>query len=625
MGQVTEGVLRSNGNSSGGGSSRGGAGVVALVALGEQPSTPYKKGSRWYYDGKIYTALTTTTADDGETPNSNTAYLYNGVYYYWNGEDLTSADESNLVHKSETETITGDKTFDGVTKAVTPAIDDISRKVATTEFVYLHGLKSHEELGVSFNTSSATGTRILGASSLNFSISTDLAAGTDDFKEHEAFAGYYAIVRYDSVTQKAQEYAVEGTFEYDECFELGTDNRKHLKPGNYLFRMFHIFWYKLNIDDSGNITVIISAEPKEGYLPSPAHDRNGTLHEWIGIAAYAIGETSENDDGGFAVRDDVPPMTYKTITAFETLVRTRGLRLFGFKEMMTLQLLGLVKYANLNWQSAIGDGNTGGWNDSLKAQTTESDVDFIIVKKSDWTGASYDTIPNRMKTIAIDAAASSAVWYKVLNAEDYTIENDATEYTKVTIDGTISTTADTTIWCRGMETVGNIYDIQGIDGKDTGNGTYNSGRCPAVSMGIWHLWGNCGEFAGGIAGVGDGTNEKVYINPNPDGEVDYSKTTITTYWIEEGTAPTASVNNGVFQASTSLDKPMFLFKDGTASSGKTGDQQYFAHANNTVYRAFYGGTCYSGANAGGFFLVLYGTVSSADRSSGGRCVFVPTL
>ena len=116
-------------------------GTVVLVANGSQPSTPYTVGSKWFYNGKIYTATTTTAHDSGVVPSYDTAYLYNGTYYYWDGSTLQGADESNLVHISGTETITGDKTFSGKsdfqgeTTAVTQATSDTSQKVATTKFV----------------------------------------------------------------------------------------------------------------------------------------------------------------------------------------------------------------------------------------------------------------------------------------------------------------------------------------------------------------------------------------------------------------------------------------------------------------------------------------------------------
>ena len=125
-----EGVGFGTGTGSG-----GKIGTVVLVAMGSQPSTPYTVGSKWFYNGKIYTATTTTAHDSGVVPSYDTAYLYNGTYYYWDGSTLQGADESNLVHISGTETITGDKTFSGELKAVTQPIDDASTKAATTEFV----------------------------------------------------------------------------------------------------------------------------------------------------------------------------------------------------------------------------------------------------------------------------------------------------------------------------------------------------------------------------------------------------------------------------------------------------------------------------------------------------------
>lgn len=614
-------LLRFSGGSGGGG---GKIGTVVLVAMGSQPSTPYTVGSKWFYNGKIYTATSTTTTDGGVTPSYDTAYLYNGTYYYWDGSTLQGADESNLVHISGTETITGNKTFSGETKAVTPANDDISTKVATTEFVYNHTLQSHEELGVTFDLVTAAGTRKLAATSLRCVPGTDLVEAVDDFAEHEAFKGYYAVCRYNETSQKMEVYAIEDTYEYEQCFETGTDGRKHLKAGNYLFRFFHIFWYKLEIDSNGKPMVIISAEAKDGYKVSPMHNRNGTLHEWMGVSVYCIGETDEADDGGFALRDDVPPMTYKTIVEFENLARTKGLRVFGYKEMLSLQLLGLVKYASLDWQSFVGQGNTGGWKDNCYCKTDETGANYIIVLTSDWTGANWGNgVVDTKKCVAIGSSTSNAVWYKVVSSEDYTIENDATAYTKVIIDGTVDTTADTTKWMRGMETVGNIADILGLDGEDTGNGDYASARRPVKTMGLMNLYGNCGTFLGGIAGVGDGTNEVIYVNPDPDGTVDYSKATITANWTNVGgTVPSASVNDGLFNATANLNADIFLFK-GDAGNGKTDDQQYFAHANNTVYRGFYGGTCDHGARAGGFFLHLTIAVSYTYRNTGCRLVLVP--
>ena len=131
-----EGVGFGTGTGSG-----GKIGTVVLVAMGSQPSTPYTVGSKWFYNGKIYTATTTTAHDSGVTPSYDTAYLFNGTYYYWDGSTLQGADESNLVHISGAETITGNKTFSGSValgnnaSAQTKPTSDTSNAVATTQFV----------------------------------------------------------------------------------------------------------------------------------------------------------------------------------------------------------------------------------------------------------------------------------------------------------------------------------------------------------------------------------------------------------------------------------------------------------------------------------------------------------
>ena len=673
----SDGVFNTGRTAVGASGGGGSAGVVTLIAMGSQPSTPYVRGSKWFYDGKIYTALTTTTKDSGVDPSYNTAYLYDGVYYYWDGSSLQTKPEDNIVHITGTEIITGNKKFTGITEAVTQHNDDISDKVATTAFVYNHSVKSHEELGVSFNLSSSAGTRILGAASLNFSKSTDVAAGTDDFKGHEIFEGYDILVTYNAETGKAEQFAVEGTYEYETHFGL---------PGFYSFRMFHIFWYKLEIDDDGNTMVILSAEAKDGYKVSPMHDRNGVLHEWIGISKYSIGEpfriklvafeeqpatytegdkwyyngliytaTSDNttDEGvepdfdsvynfngtnyywngedmqttnntPFTITTGRPPICSRTIAQFEALPRKKGLRLFGIKEQTSIQYLGLVKYANLDWQATLGNGNTTGYKGDAKAVTDETNVDYVILTATHWNASSQiNTVPVNKQCIGV-GTASATTWYRIISVEDVTVSISGTDTAckKVYIEGTVSTTANTTVLCLGMELTGGSDNVLGLDGENTGNGDYNASKMPNKTFGLDNFIGNAGQMVGGLAGIGDGTTEHIYFNPDPDGTVSYTKSSIEANWIEVTTNAGGTITNGRFEATRLLGKDMFLFKNGS-SNGKTNDNQYYAHVNNTVYRAFSGGTCSLGANAGGFYLLLSSAVSVTHLLHGGRCVFIP--
>jgi len=590
-------------NSSSAGSGGSIAGKVALIAMNEQPATPYNVGNKWFYNGKIYTAVSTSAADDGVVPDYNTVYLYDGQNYFWDGTTLQVSDESNLVHKDGTETITGDKDFTGKTEANTPNTDDISRKVATTEFVYRHSLKSHEELGVSFNGSSATGTRILGATTLNFAISTDAAAGTDDFKEHEVFQSYDVLVKYNSVSAKAELFAVEDTFEFETYKNAA---------GYDVFRMIHIFWYKLEIDADGGITIILSAEPKDGYKVSPAHSRNGQLHEWIGIGKYAICEPADTDDGQFAVRSGLYPDTNRSQQQYEALVRTKGQRLMGINEVTTLQLLGLVKYASLDWQTKIGQGNTGGWKEA-KVKVGQTDANSVIINNSDWNS-------NLNPVIDLCCIKVNEHWHKVISKETY---SENSNYVVLTMEegATETTVADTTTVYIGMQMTGGADSVLGIDGENTGSGNIGTTRRPILTLGIENLFGNCGARLGGCMNKVASGVATFYINPDPDGDYVYPNDSNDKGW----TAATAdfgktSANNLKFVDSENLDLDAFLPSNNTG--GKTGDYAYLTGTNGR-YTVFFGGTCNRGGNAGGFCLVCDSALSYAYRTYGARSVFIP--
>lgn len=669
------GVAKNKGigiNSSTAGGGGGVTGKVALIAMNEQPATPYNVGNKWFYNGKIYTALTTTTTDDGVTPDFNTVYLYDGQNYFWDGTTLQIVDETNLVHKDGEETITGKKTFTEEVKVKTPAKDDISNNAATTEWVFNHTLANHKEFGVEI-APDGTATRLFGAAAFTFSKSTDVAAGTDDFKQYDIFNTFNVLVKYNAVSGKAEIVANDGTWEFDNYRGL---------PGYYDFVGVKIFWYKLKILDTDKIRILISEEPKAGYKVSPAHSRNGVLHEYIYIARYPIGRepltvaidsitapeqpytigykwydngkiytaTSETEtDGGvdtekntsyvcngtyyyydgesfvaqaaeepFTIASGVPPMVSKTVVQFDTLAKTRGLSLFGLKEITSLQLLATVKYASFNWQNVIGSGNTAGWKGDAKAVTTETNENFVIVTKTHWDGSSQiNTVDVTKQCIGV-GDSSVTTWHKILSVEDVTVDGVACK--KVFIADKVSTTANTTVICLGMELTGGADNVLGLDGENTGSGVYNAAKRPNVVFGIQDLFGNCGQFAGNAVNKVANSVGTILSNPNPDGAVDYPTTTDDKGWeVVTNKIPTTNRNNYKFLPSEDLTIDAFLF--GNTSGGLTGDQQYYT-ASAGIKRIFYGGTCYNGTIAGGFYLSCGNDLSDHGRISGGRCVFV---
>lgn len=655
-----------------GGSGGSSSDKVALIAVGSQPSTPYNVGNKWFYDGKIYTALTTTTADDGQTPAFNTTYIYDGKYYWWNGSDLVAVDETKFVHVDGDETIGGLKTFSKVVRAKTPPLDAIDNEVTTAEWVFNHTLASHKEFGVDI-AADGTATRLYGAVGCSFAKSTDTEAGTDDFRQYDIFDTYDVLVKYNAITGKAELFATEGTWEFEHYRGL---------PGFYDFVAVKIYWYKLQILSAGNVRILVSPEQKAGYNVSPAHYRNGVLHEYVYIAKYVIGNkpfvveidsvtapeqpytvgykwfdsgkiytaTSETEtDGGvdtekntsylcnnvyyycdgaelvaqadeepFTIASGNPPMVSKTVVQFDTLAKTRGLSLFGLKEITTLQLLATVKYASLDWQTKIGKGNTAGWKGDAKAATTETDENFVIVAASAFSAANL-TVPATMQCIGV-GTSDVTTWYKVLSIEDVTVDNVACK--KVFIAGKVSTAANVTVICLGVQLTGGGDNVLGLDGENTANGVLNAEKRPMVNFGIEGLVGNVGQYAGNTVNKVANSAGKILSNPNPEeATANYPTTSDDKGWEVVTThIPTTNRNNYKFLPSTDLNIDAFLFGD--ISGGLTGDQQYYT-ASAGIKRVFYGGTCNYGGNAGGFYLLCDNDLSNHNRRNGGRCVFVP--
>ena len=670
----------------------GGQKQIPLLSITTAPSGTFKRGSRYYNSTTklIYTATADNTWDNAKSasPEFGVIYVYddNGTtkYYEWDGDSLVETDLERfqlIANKTNDYTSTSGVTYptskalsDGLDTKITKntsitggtkckitydakglvvagedlvagdipdisstyetksnKITEITEESTDTQYASAKAIRDYvtnkindyKELAVEMSPSGVF-VRQLGAIGRNLTPSTDVAAGVDDFKNYPIFETYDCLVTLNTETGKAEEFAPEGTYEFDSHVGL---------PGYYVITMFPKFYYKLEILDTGNIKISLTSEPKTGYKVSPAHDREGRIVDWIGIGKYAIGEESADANEPFAVRSGVCPKTYTSVEAFETLVRQKGLRFFGYKEMLMIQLLATVKYASLNWQSKISQGNTNGWTNK-KAVTTASDVDYVILTATDWAASTkIDTVPATMQCVAIGNSEAAAKWYKVLDIEDVTVEIDSVETAckKITIDGTVSTTANTTLVYLGMQLTGATDNVLGADGENTGGGTISGasgqGKRMCKNLGIESLVGNCGQNLGGIVNevkVVDGVaTATILINPNPDGAVDYPTTSDRKGWIAiTDKVPTTNRNNYKFLPSTDLAQDIFLF--GATSGGFTGDYQYFT-ATAGIKRVFYGGACSIGAHAGGFCLLCYGGLSSVVRYSGGRCVFVPGL
>ena len=598
------------GSSSRGGNGGGTSGTVSLIAFGSEPSTPYIPGSKWYYNSKIYTALTTTTKDSGVTPDTNIGYLYNGVLYYWNGSDLTSYNEEGLVHKTGTETISGDKKFTGKLEAQTVSPNDVSEKVATTEWVDRKINKENTKVGVRIYYDNTPTVRLGGAVGKNFTPSTDVTRGVDDFKDHPVFEKVECIGKWNSETGKTDIY-VKGSWEYNAYLgSVGFDE----------FVAKKVFWYKVTIT-SEYVEIWLSATAEQGYTPAYIDgDNNIVGYRYYGKyeVCFAEGEA----DNGCCVRKGCVPLTNKQNQQYESLLRAKGQRLMDMQDITAIQLLGIVKYASLDWQAAVGQGITSGWQDNKKvavsAGDAETPVRYIIVKASEVPATFSQDIEHNVIYLS-----NYTNGFKVESMEDYTIEDDETAYKKINITGDVATVGGSTTVYYGLKQSGGAADIAEDDGKFTANGAITTAaRMPIKVMGMCEWIGNENKAVGGAMNnvvVENSVATATFLkNPKPErNDYEYPSAANDKEWTEVGNIGTASGNNLKFVPTADLS--LLAFLPSANNGNKTNDYSYLTSTSGR-YSVWYGGSCYRGGYSGGFCLSCNYSLTSAYRNHGARCV-----
>lgn len=491
------------------------------------------------------------------------------------------------------------------TKAVTPAT-----LAAVVEDAVSGGMGN--VLGVSFDGINAAGTRLYAAEGKTFSASTDAAAGTDDFKNLPVYAGYYALVKYNPTSQKAEIIAYEGTPEYDAYIAAGTEDFD-------VVRMFPKFYYKHTINADGSTEILLSPTEKTGFKPSPMHYRyNATtqkwvMHDWIGITRYAWGYDA-NATGGMASKKGLYPLTNTSEATFYTKAVSRGLRVFGAREFSALQMLGCVKYANQNWQSAVAAGYT--------------DANVSVALTADTTGtqtATFAYSEENAKLFVVGRYISFVDDRRYSNVHKITdVAIDGTTSITVTFDGSAAPeiTVGTTKIYLGLAHAGTADNVKGLDGRNTAMST-NNGRMSANFLGIENLFGNVTKACSGIVRY-DGS---MWIKDDTDNDNTWLTTSDQSGWKRA----CASYDNSAgyikrFHPTTNMGEFDWLsspIETGGDSSKPVGDYVYSNTTKNSVYMCGWGGLLWNGAISGPFYASLVLAVSSAAWAWGALGVYIP--
>ena len=448
-----------------------------------------------------------------------------------------------------------------------------------------------------FSQSSSEGRRLYGAKGKNFTKATDLTAGTDDFKLIAPFNIYRAVVKY--IGGKAQIVAREG----DANFSTYVAN----KDGD-VFTMFPKYWYKRTQEANGDEIWQVSPFKIAGFLPSPLHYRNGTMHDWIGISSYQLGENGADAQSmpGLPIKVNIP------WTSFNTLMRAKGLYVADYAAACHMQILGSIKYNNLNWQTAIGSGISNtysgeGITTAEKAVISETNVNRIIVANA--TAAKFSL---GSRATLIGPAFSQRL---VTAITTYDASNMA-----ITLDGAVfSTTAGTTGIRRAVDGTGGTDSLLGTDGMPTGT----DGKTSVKTLGIENWYGNAWNLLGGAFRHND---TDFYINTDIENVASWPATidaALATGWKKlNGTLPTSAGYIQTMNRDSAMPWATITKTVGGTASDPVGD--YFYRDATTDFRiVLLGGSLNIASYAGPFCAYLNGALSVAYWTYGAFGLFIP--
>lgn len=457
---------------------------------------------------------------------------------------------------------------------------------------------SQKVYGSRFSLAQSAGTRMLDAQGKNFVKATDLTAGTDDFKLIAPFNIYRAVVKY--VDGKAQIVAREG----DANFATYVTN----KDGD-VYTMFPKYWYRRTQEANGDEIWQVSPFKIAGFLPSPLHYRNGTMHDWVGISSYQLGEngTDAQSMPGLPTKVNIP------WTSFNTLQRAKGLYVADYAAACHMQILGSIKYNNLNWQTAIGSGvsNTYTGDGSAagdKATVSESAVKHIIVANA-----------CAAKLAVGDSVTLSGVTFfqSKITAIDTYDDNNKT----VTIDApaTFNTAAGSTGIRRSCNWTGETDSLLGTDGMPTGT----DGKTSVKTLGVENWYANAWNILGGAFRY---NLTDFYVNTDIENIASWPATieaAVATGWLKmSGSVPTSSGYVQTMNLDPAMPWVTIIKTTGGTSVSPIGDY-YYTNSYTDFRIVLLGGVLYNGSSAGPFYAALSNDLSYANWYSGAFGLFIP--
>lgn len=456
-----------------------------------------------------------------------------------------------------------------------------------------------EAAGVKFTPTDAAGSRLGAAESMIWEKSTDIAAGQDDFPtKFNCFNTYEALVKDGKVV------ATEGSYE----FEKYKDDDEYDAD---IFTMFPKGYGRRYYDGDGNEYRYVSDRRLSGYVPSPLHMVEGNEYDVVGITKYGW---CDDGKGGICSRAGKPKRVNLSWQDFEkkSIARGAGIHAMSYSDLTWLQHLGCIKYANRNWQSAVGNGVMNGYTEVAlkKCTVTQASSASIIIDNA--TAESFAVgEPVYLSGITVSEGIYTR---KILSISVYDDNNK-----RVTVDGpAFATTAGTSGFYRAVSYSGGCDTVLGLDGEISGG---TSGRNSVLTLGLENLYANDWKILGNAFRV----SNDIYINPRPLSAAAWPSDVndaVAKGWInvaiipdKEGYIKTLSYNANYPLIST----PATVGGD---SSRPVGD--YFSRNNDTNLKIpLAGGSLGYGLACGAFFVDVSADLSASGFSRGSLGVFRP--
>jgi len=198
------------------------------------------------------------------------------------------------------------------------------------------------------------GDRLYSAKNLQFTPSTFTTTGVDEFCKYSPFNEKICATKYNSTSGKQEVMAYSTDSDYATAVADAESN---------IMVEFPKFWYLR----PSKYEFLISDNPIEGFLPSPMHYRNGVMHDKVYIAKYEANHlyySKSGQRGTYQWQQEVggtsgfnsQTATVQTSQIHRTEARKKGMYVVDYAAYCSLLILGLVKYATLNWKAYIGYG-----------------------------------------------------------------------------------------------------------------------------------------------------------------------------------------------------------------------------------------------------------------------------